>query len=75
MDMVFMRFKRYEAIMQEKGKVEFFPKNKTMDDTIRLADANIFICSNWPTTSQGKPAQFAKLLEVAKKLGYEITVC
>ncbi|WP_286334916.1 P-loop NTPase fold protein [Bacteroides caecimuris] len=75
MDTVFMRFERYEAIMQEKGKVEFFPKNKTMDDTIRLADANIFICSNWPITSQGKPAQFAKLLEAAKKLGYEITVC
>lgn len=50
-------------------------KNKTLEDTIQLADANILICSNWPTTSQGRPAQFSKLLEVAKKLGYEITAC
>lgn len=73
MDVVFMAFEKYEAIMQEKGKVEFFPKNKTIDDCIKLADANILICSNWPTTSQGKPAQFTKLLDAVKKFGYEIT--
>lgn len=75
MDAVFMPFEKYESIMQEKGKVEFFPKNKTLEDTISLADANILICTNWPTTSQGRPAQFSKLLEVAKKMGYEITPC
>lgn len=75
MDAVFMPFEMYKRIMQEKGKVEFMGKNKTLEDTIQLADANILICSNWPTTSQGRPAQFSKLLEVAKKLGYEITAC
>lgn len=66
MDAVFMPFEMYKRIMQEKGKVEFMGKNKTLEDTIQLADANILICSNWPTTSQGRPAQFSKLLEVAK---------
>lgn len=75
MDAVFMPFEQYESRMQEKGKVEFFPKNKTLEDTIPLADANILICSNWPTTSQGRPAQFLKIMEKAKKLGYEITRC
>lgn len=75
MDAVFMPFEMYKRIMQKKGKVEFMGKNKTLEDTIQLADANILICSNWPTTSQGRPAQFSKLLEVAKKLGYEITAC
>lgn len=75
MDAVFMTFDMYKRIMQEKGKVEFMGKNKTLEDTIQLADANILVCSNWPTTSQGRPAQFSKLLEVAKKLGYEITAC
>lgn len=75
MDAVFMPFEMYKRIMQEKGKVEFMGMNKTLEDTIQLADANILICSNWPTTSQGRPAQFSKLLEVAKKLGYEITAC
>lgn len=75
MDAVFMTFDMYKRIMQEKGKVEFMGKNKTLEDTIQLADANILICSNWPTTSQGRPAQFSKLLEVAKKIGYEITAC
>ncbi len=75
MDVVFMSFDRYENILAEKGKVEFFGKNKTMDDTIALADANILICTNWPTTSQGKPAQFSRLLDAVKKFGYEITSC
>ncbi len=75
MDAVFMAFERYESILAEKGKVEFMGKNKTMDDTIALADANILICSNWPTTSQGKPAQFSRLLDAVKKFGYEITNC
>lgn len=75
MDAVFMSFEMYKRIMQEKGKVEFMGKNKTVEDTIQLSDANILISSNWPTTSQGRPAQFAKLLEAVKKFGYEITPC
>lgn len=75
MDSVFMPFEKYQSILSERGKVEFFPKNKTLDDTLQLADANILIWSNWPTTSQGRPAEFSKLLEVAKKLGYNITPC
>lgn len=75
MDAVFMPFDMYESTLQEKGKVEFFPQNKTLADTIKLTDANILICSNWPTTSQGRPAQFIKLIEAAKKLGYDITPC
>ena len=75
MDVVFMPFEKYEAAMKEDGEVDFFPKNKTIDDTIQLADANILICSNWPTTTQGRPAQFTKLLEAAKKLGYVISQC
>lgn len=75
MDVVFMPFEQYLSIMEQKGKVEFFPKNRTIDDTIKLADANILVCSNWPTTSQGRPAQFAKFMDAAKKLGYTITPC
>ena len=75
MDALFMPFETYESIMREKGKVEFFPKNKTIDDTISLADTNILISSNWPTTSQGRTAQFAKFIEAVKKMGYEITPC
>lgn len=75
MDVVFMDFERYQAIKAEKGKVEFFG-NRTMDDTIRLADKNILICSNWPTTSQGKPAEFSKFIDVARaRHGIRIEPC
>lgn len=43
-DVVFMDFERYQAIKAEKGKVEFFG-NRTMDDTISLADKNIHLTS------------------------------
>ena len=65
MDTMFMDFERYQAIKAEKGKVDFFG-NRTLDDTIRLADKNILISSNWPTTSQGKPAEFSKFLDVLR---------
>lgn len=65
MDGVFMDYNMYLAIKAEKGKVDFFG-NKTLDDTIKLADCNILICSNWPTTSSGKPAEFSKLLDILK---------
>ena len=75
MDVIFMDFERYQAIKAEKGKVEFFG-NRTMDDTIRLADKNILISSNWPTTSQGKPAEFSKFIDVARaRHGIRIEPC
>ena len=75
MDAVFMDFDRYQAIKAEKGKVEFFG-NRTMADTIQLADKNILICTNWPTTSQGKPAEFLKFVDVARSLhGIMIEKC
>ena len=50
--------------------------NRTMDDTIRLADKNILISSNWPTTSQGKPAEFSKFIDVARaRHGIRIEPC
>ena len=75
MDTVFMDFERYKAIKNERGKVEFFG-NKTEADTILLADKRILICSNWPTTSQGKPAEFSKLLDILKtKHNVDIEQC
>lgn len=67
MDTVFMDFDRYQAIKAEKGKVDFFG-NRTLDDTIRLADKNILISSSWPTTNQGKPAEFSKFLDVLRNV-------
>ena len=67
MDTVFMDFDRYQAIKAEKGKVDFFG-NRTLDDTIRLADKNILVSSNWPTTNQGKPAEFSKFLDVLRNV-------
>ena len=67
MDTVFMDFDRYQAIKAEKGKVDFFG-NRTLDGTIRLADKNILISSNWPTTNQGKPAEFSKFLDVLRNV-------
>lgn len=73
MDAVFMTFEDYEKGMKEHPKSMFFRRNRTLADTIKLVDANFLICSNWPTTSNGKPAEFTAFLEVADKLGYKIT--
>ena len=67
MDTMFMDYERYLAIKAEKGEVNFFG-NRTMDDTIRLVDKNILISSNWPTTNQGKPAEFSKFLDVLRNV-------
>ncbi len=75
MDVMVMDFDRYQAIKAEKGKVEFFG-NRTIDDTIRLADKPILISSNWPTTSQGKPAEFSKFIDIVRSLhGIAIEQC
>ena len=75
MEAVFMDYNRYLEIKAEKGKVEFFG-NKSDADCITLADRKILICSNWPTTINHKPADFAKLLDVLNnKLGYKVETC
>jgi hypothetical protein len=75
MEVVFMVYERYKEIKAEKGKVEFFG-NKSEEDCITLADCKILICSNWPTTVNGKPADLAKLLDVLRnRLGYKVEAC
>lgn len=75
METVFMNYERYKQIKAEKGKVEFFG-NKSEEDCITLADCKILICTNWPTMVNGKPADFAKLLEVLRnRLGYKVESC
>lgn len=75
MNSVFMDFERYSEILAVKGKVEFFG-NKTLENTIKLADANILICTNWPTTVQGRPGDFMKFLDwISSKLGYKVEKC
>lgn len=75
METVFMDYERYKQIKAEKGKVEFFG-NKSEEDCITLADYKILICTNWPTMVNGKPADFAKLLEVLRnRLGYKVESC
>ena len=73
MDIMFMSYEMYLSTLAEKGIVYFF-ESKTEEDTIALQDAKILISSNWPTMVGGKPSVFAKLLDKAKELGYEITV-
>ena len=73
MDVMFMSYEMYLSTLAEKGIVYFF-ESKTEEDTIALQDAKILISSNWPTIVGGKPSVFAKLLDKAKELGYEITV-
>lgn len=73
MDVMFMSYEMYLSTLAEKGIVYFF-ESKTEEDTIALQDAKILISSNWPTMVGGKPSVFAKLLDKAQELGYEITV-
>ena len=75
MDRIFMSYEEYLSILEEKGKVEFFGKTK---DVFRLkcVDKEFVICTNWPTTNNGKPAEFSMLLDILKsKLGYKIENC
>lgn len=71
MEVVFMGEKEYRKRQQE-GKLSFFKKNAGDSDFIPLADTKVIICSNWPTTSSGKPAQFMAFLDICKKLNYNI---
>lgn len=72
MDRVFMDYDYYLQLLSEKGNVDFFGRKADIP-TIQLADKKIVICTNWPTIVNGKPAEFAKLLDLLRnKLKYEI---
>lgn len=73
METIFMGKDTYTE-KQVTGKLNFIKKNATDSDFIETADEPIIICSNWPTTSQGKPAEFSIFLEIVnKQLGYLVT--
>lgn len=71
MEVVFMGEEEYRHRQQE-GKLNFFKKNASDSDFVQLSDTRIIICSNWPTTSQGKPAQFTTFLGLCKKMNFNI---
>ena len=75
MDTVFLDYDEYLAKLNEKGYVNFFGKRPDVP-TIELADKKIVVCTNWPTMVNGKPAEFALLLDVLRnRLGYKIENC
>ena len=75
MDTIFMDYNEYLALLAEKGNVEFFGRRPDIP-TVQLADKKIVISTNWPTTVNGKPSNFAKLLDILRqKLGYKIDAC
>ena len=72
MDKVFMDYDQYLAQLAERGSVDFFGRKPDIP-TMQLADRKIVIAANWPTQVNGKPAEFAKLLDLLRnKLGYEV---
>lgn len=72
MDKVFMDYDQYLAQLAERGSVDFFGRRPDIP-TIQLADRKIVIAANWPTQVNGKPAEFAKLLDLLRnKLEYDI---
>ena len=75
MDAVFLDYEEYLAKLNEKGFVNFFGKRPDVP-TIQLADKKIVVCTNWPTMVNGKPADFALLLDVLRtRMGYKIENC
>lgn len=75
MDTVFMDYDEYLALFDKRGNVEFFGRRPDIP-TVQLADKKIVISTNWPTTVNGKPANFAKLLDILRqKLKYRIEAC
>ena len=67
-----MGYDQYLAQLAERGSVDFFGRKPDIP-TIQLADRKIVIAANWPTQVNGKPAEFAKLLDLLRnKLGYDI---
>ena len=78
METVFIDEKLYNDYWDnDRKKLGFFkPKDKLVEnDFITLSDTRIIVTSNWPLTSQGKPAAFSTFLDVCKKIGYTIIPC
>ena len=75
MDTVFLDYNEYLNILNEKGKVDFFGRRPDVP-TIKLADKEVVLTSQWPTPVQGRPAEFSKLLDVLRdRLKYTIESC
>lgn len=75
MDTVFLDYNKYLNILNEKGKVDFFGRRPDVP-TIKLADKEVVLTSQWPTTVQGRPAEFSKLLDVLRdRMKYSIESC
>lgn len=75
MDTAFLDYNEYLNILNEKGKVDFFGRRPDVP-TIKLADKEVVLTSQWPTTVQGRPAEFSKLLDVLRdRLKYTIESC
>lgn len=75
MDTVFLDYNEYLNVLNEKGKVDFFGRRPDVP-TIKLADKEVVLTSQWPTTVQGRPAEFSKLLDVLRdRMKYSIESC
>ena len=75
MDSVFLDYDEYLVILEKKGNVDFFGRRVDVP-TIQLADKKIVVCTNWPTTVNGKPGEFSKLLDLLReKLQYKVENC
>lgn len=75
MDTVFLDYNEYLNILNEKGKVDFFGRRPDVP-TIKLSDKEVVLTSQWPTTVQGRPAEFSKLLDVLRdRMKYSIESC
>ena len=75
MDTVFLDYNEYLNILNEKGQVDFFGRRPDVP-TIKLADKEVVLTSQWPTTVQGRPAEFSKLLDVLRdRMKYSIESC
>lgn len=75
MDSAFLDYDEYLVKLSEKGVVGFFG-NRPDVPTIQLADKKIVVSTYWPTMVNGKPADFALLLDVLRnKHGYKIENC
>jgi hypothetical protein len=75
MDTIFLDYEEYLEILSEKGRVDHFGSHPDVP-TIQLADKKVVITSKLPTTVNGKPAEFSKLLDIVRgKLNYIVESC
>jgi hypothetical protein len=75
MDTIFLDYEEYLEILSEKGSVDHFGRRPDVP-TIQLADKKVVITSKLPTTVNGKPAEFSKLLDIVRgKLNYIVESC